>query len=89
MDHFKFLQKSLDSLGYSGQFLAKPDSPCLYLPDNSGPDGCAIFHKEDKFQQLQVHERVIQVWRVESNQVNTEGNLQGDYIETGYHGRGH
>jgi nocturnin len=46
VDHFKFLRKWLASLGYIGHFLPKPDSPCLYLDDNSGPDGCAIFYKQ-------------------------------------------
>ena len=38
VDHFSFLRKSLASLGYTGHFTPKPDSPCLYLPNNSGPD---------------------------------------------------
>lgn len=69
VDHFKFLQNSLASLGYVGHFLPKPDSPCLYLPDNSGPDGCAIFYKEDKFDLRNIDSRIIEVWRVQSNQV--------------------
>mgnify|MGYP005701053089 FL=1 len=39
VDHFMFLRKSLASLGYVGHFTPKPDSPCLYLTNNSGPDG--------------------------------------------------
>ena len=39
VDHFMFLRKSLASLGYVGHFTPKPDSPCLYLSNNSGPDG--------------------------------------------------
>jgi len=69
VDHFRFLQKSLGPLGFSGHFLPKPDSPCLYLPENSGPDGCAIFYRADKFQLQGLAERVIEVWHVESNQV--------------------
>merc|ERR1719244_1140600 len=29
--------------------MPKPDSPCIYLEDNNGPDGCAIFFKSDQF----------------------------------------
>ena len=31
VDHFKLLEKALGSVGYSGRFLPKPDSPCIYL----------------------------------------------------------
>ena len=70
VDHFKFLRKSLASLGYVGHFLPKPDSPCLYLADNSGPDGCAIFYKQDKFDMLNIDKRIVEVWRVQTNQVS-------------------
>ena len=49
--------------------MPKPDSPCLYLPENTGPDGCAIFYKKEKFDLEKWEKRVIQVWHVESNQV--------------------
>lgn len=70
VDHFRFFLKSLAPLGYHGHFFPKPDSPCLYLPDNTGPDGCAIFYKTKKFDLTKVHNRVIEVWHVESNQVS-------------------
>ncbi|TRY73758.1 hypothetical protein TCAL_12530 [Tigriopus californicus] len=69
VDHFRFFLKSLAPLGYHGHFFPKPDSPCLYLPENTGPDGCAIFYKTKKFDLTKVHNRVIEVWHVESNQV--------------------
>jgi nocturnin len=69
VDHFRFLRKSLSALGYAGHFFPKPDSPCLYLPENAGPDGCAIFYRKDKFDLQKVETRVIEVWHVESNQV--------------------
>jgi nocturnin len=56
-------------VGYVGRFLAKPDSPCLYLADNNGPDGCAIFVRRAQFQILAEHRRVLEVWRAPSNQV--------------------
>ena len=49
VDHFRLLERILASLGYRGSFVAKPDSPCLYVANNNGPDGCAIFYREDKF----------------------------------------
>ena len=51
------------------RFVAKPDSPCIYMEGNTGPDGCAVFYKEAKFSLVSWHSRVLQVWRVESNQV--------------------
>ena len=69
VDHFRFFRKSLNALGYSGHFTPKPDSPCLYLPENAGPDGCAIFYKRDKFDFIQQNNRILEVWKVQSNQV--------------------
>ncbi|KAK8378476.1 hypothetical protein O3P69_011174 [Scylla paramamosain] len=39
VDHFGYLEKVLARQGYRGVFMPKPDSPCLYLPNNNGPDG--------------------------------------------------
>ena len=69
IDHFMFLRKSLAALGYVGHFIPKPDSPCLYLANNSGPDGCAIFYKKDKFDLTKLESRILEVWKVQSNQV--------------------
>ena len=69
LDHPKLLFKALQSIGYSGRFLHKPDSPCLYLPNNNGPDGCAIFYKTSKFDNISWATRVLKVWDVASNQV--------------------
>ena len=69
IDHFSFFRKTLATLGYVGHFTPKPDSPCLYLADNSGPDGCAIFYKKDKFDLVTLDSRVLEVWNVQSNQV--------------------
>ena len=27
------------------RFVPKPDSPCIYMEGNTGPDGCAIFYR--------------------------------------------
>ncbi|XP_075159935.1 NADP/NADPH phosphatase nocturnin isoform X2 [Haematobia irritans] len=75
VDHFKFLQTILGSQNYEGIFFPKPDSPCLYIEDNNGPDGCAIFFKRDKFELRNFDTRILEVWRVQSNQVAIAVNL--------------
>jgi nocturnin len=81
VDHFSLLERALGSVGYSGRFVPKPDSPCIYLPENNGPDGCAIFYKNSKFSLISESKRVLEVWRVQSNQVVLCLNLKHD--ETG------
>jgi len=76
VDHFNTLERALGSVGYIGKFVAKPDSPCIYMEGNSGPDGCAIFYRGDKFSCESWHSRVLQVWRVESNQVVLAATLR-------------
>ena len=50
VDHFEdFYLPSLRELGYEGLFVAKRDSPCLKFPNNSGPDGCALFYDGERF----------------------------------------
>lgn len=81
MDHFKFLQTMLATQNYEGIFFPKPDSPCLYITENNGPDGCALFYKKTKFDLVNYDTRVLEVWRVQSNQVTITANLR--VIETG------
>lgn len=69
VDHFDFLSRALATQSYSGIFVPKPDSPCVYIKDNNGPDGCAIFYKNDRFDLLEKHDKILQVWTVHSNQV--------------------
>jgi len=76
VDHFKLIKKALGSIGYHGRFVQKPDSPCLYLDSNNGPDGCAIFYKKDKFEMISKSSRVLKVWGVASNQVVLGLNLR-------------
>lgn len=66
----------LGSLGYEGVFYPKPDSPCLYIMDNNGPDGCAIFYRASKFELMSCMTRVLEVWRIQSNQVAIAANLR-------------
>ena len=50
VDHFPdFFQPRLKENGFEGFFKPKPSSPCLSVEGNSGPDGCALFYKTDKF----------------------------------------
>lgn len=76
VDHFSLLERALASVGYSGRFVPKPDSPCIYLADNNGPDGCAIFVRDAKFDIMDVGSRILEVWRVQSNQVVLALNLR-------------
>ncbi|XP_017036727.2 nocturnin isoform X1 [Drosophila kikkawai] len=76
VDHFKFLQTVLGSQNYAGIFFPKPDSPCLYIEQNNGPDGCAIFYKRDKLQLQGYDTRILEVWRVQSNQVAIAARLR-------------
>jgi len=69
IDHFKFFEKALGAMGYSGVFFPKPDSPCVYIKGNNGPDGCALFFRKERFELLHTDTRVIEVWKVQSNQV--------------------
>ena len=59
----------LQKIGYDGKFLPKPDSPCYHLPDNTGPDGCAIFYNTNRFVLFKTNHRVLKVKGVQSNQV--------------------
>jgi nocturnin len=77
VDHFPLLERALASLGYSGHFVPKPDSPCIYLPNNSGPDGCSVFYRAEQWQVVgEVRSRVLEVWHVQSNQVVLAVNLR-------------
>lgn len=81
VDHFKFLQTILGTQNYEGIFFPKPDSPCLYITENNGPDGCALFYKKSKFELVNYDTRILEVWRIQSNQVAIAANLR--IIETG------
>lgn len=59
VDHFSFISDHLSQLGFRGCFCPKPDSPCLYQANNSGPDGCAIFWRESKFELLQQNNIIL------------------------------
>lgn len=49
IDTYESLKPFMTSLGYTGVFMPKHQSPCLEQIDNVGPDGLAIFYKASKF----------------------------------------
>jgi nocturnin len=71
VDHFNFLKYVLGTQGYTGVFYPKPDSPCVYISGNNGPDGCAIFYRTNKFDLVNIESRILEIWRVQSNQVRS------------------
>ncbi|XP_008190601.1 nocturnin isoform X3 [Tribolium castaneum] len=76
VDHFNFLKYILGTQGYTGVFYPKPDSPCVYISGNNGPDGCAIFYRTNKFDVINIESRILEIWRVQSNQVALLANLR-------------
>ncbi|XP_068913744.1 nocturnin isoform X5 [Tenebrio molitor] len=76
VDHFNFLKYVLGTQGYTGVFYPKPDSPCVYISGNNGPDGCAIFYRTNKFDLVNIESRILEIWRVQSNQVALLANLR-------------
>ncbi|XP_076039771.1 nocturnin-like isoform X2 [Oratosquilla oratoria] len=76
VDHYSLLKRVLHTQGFKGIFFPKPDSPCIYIPDNNGPDGCAIFYDALRFKLLAHETRVVEVWHVQSNQVVIMVTLQ-------------
>ena len=57
VDHFSdFFQPRLSENGFEGFFKPKQSSPCLRVEGNSGPDGCALFYKTEKFSCLDKRE---------------------------------
>lgn len=71
VDHFGFFKHALGCCGYEGHFFPKPDSPTLYVPENNGPDGIAIFIRRDVFELLKVEKIVLKTTpeHVDTNQV--------------------
>jgi nocturnin len=59
----------LSRLGYGGIFVPKPDSPCNYMENNCGPDGCAIFWKLNRLDLIKYSKRILRVYKYQTNQV--------------------
>lgn len=57
VDHFHdFFKPQMEKLGYASAFLPKTSSPCLEMPENNGPDGCALFVRKTMFQVTLEHQ---------------------------------
>ncbi|XP_077574856.1 nocturnin isoform X1 [Stigmatopora nigra] len=70
VDHyFDTLQPVLARLGYSGKFCPKPWSPCLDVEGNNGPDGCALFFDESRFEFLDCVSLRLSAMMIPTNQV--------------------
>lgn len=68
VDCFSFLKNKLSSLGYEGEWVQKPSSPCIEMENNMGPDGCALFYRKDKFKLLEAKHVNLKNNGVETNQ---------------------
>ena len=55
--------------GYIGSFYPKPSSPCLYLKENYGPDGCAIFYNSRELNLVETDSIILKEKDKNSNQV--------------------
>lgn len=70
VDHYyDTLQPVLSSLGYGSSFCPKPWSPCLAVEGNNGPDGCALFFDQTRFQLLDGASVQLSAMRIPTNQV--------------------
>nr|XP_015821179.2 nocturnin isoform X1 [Nothobranchius furzeri] len=70
VDHYyDTFQPIMASLGYCGSFLAKPWSPCLDVEQNNGPDGCALFYRQSRFNLLTTAHLRLSAMMLPTNQV--------------------
>ena len=84
VDQFDFLTETLQTVGYTGIWFPKPDSPCLYTPNHNGSDGCALFWKTDSII-LKSSENVVlkNSTLSDTNQVSIIGRFQIKNISEG------
>ncbi|XP_051557938.1 nocturnin-like [Myxocyprinus asiaticus] len=70
VDHyFDMFQPVLASLGYQSSFCPKPWSLCLDVENNNGPDGCALFFNEKRFQLINTTHLRLSAMMLNTNQV--------------------
>lgn len=70
VDHYyDTFQPILRNLGYSGNFFPKPWSPCLDIEGNYGPDGCALFFDQSRFEFLESMSVRLSAMLIPTNQV--------------------
>lgn len=60
VDHYHDLfRPELSKHGYESTFFPKYDSPCLNFPNNSGPDGCALFYLSARFELIRKKDVIL------------------------------
>ncbi|KAF7663151.1 hypothetical protein LDENG_00216860 [Lucifuga dentata] len=70
VDHYyDTFQPILAGLGYKSNFCPKPWSPCLDVEGNNGPDGCALFFDQSRFEFLDSVNIRLSAMRIPTNQV--------------------
>ncbi|XP_029932900.1 nocturnin-like isoform X1 [Myripristis murdjan] len=70
VDHYyDTFQPVLAGLGYSSNFCPKPWSPCLDVEGNNGPDGCALFFDQSRFELLDSMSIRLSAMLIPTNQV--------------------
>ena len=70
VDHYyDTFQPVLRSLGYGGHFFPRPWSPCLDVQGNNGPDGCALFFDQSRFELLESVSVRLSAMMIPTNQV--------------------
>ncbi|KAM4584722.1 nocturnin-like isoform 3-T3 [Odontesthes bonariensis] len=70
VDHYyDTFQPVLAGLGYGSHFCPKPWSPCLDVEGNNGPDGCALFFDQSRFELLDSVNLRLSAMMLPTNQV--------------------
>ncbi|XP_072240298.1 nocturnin-like isoform X2 [Leuresthes tenuis] len=70
VDHYyDTFQPVLAGLGYGSHFCPKPWSPCLDVEGNNGPDGCALFFDQSRFELLDSVSVRLSAMMLPTNQV--------------------
>uniref|UniRef100_UPI00398EB292 nocturnin-like isoform X1 n=2 Tax=Pristiophorus japonicus TaxID=55135 RepID=UPI00398EB292 len=82
VDHyFDTFKPILSGLGYHSTFFPKPSSPCLDVEHNNGPDGCALFFLQERFELIDSVTIRLVARMLQTNQVAIVQTLR--CIETG------
>lgn len=70
VDHYYDTFKPvMRTLGYGGNFFPKPWSPCLAVEGNNGPDGCAIFFDQSRFELVDSTSVRLSAMLIPTNQI--------------------
>ncbi|XP_036597082.1 nocturnin-like [Trichosurus vulpecula] len=66
--YFNTFQPLLSRLGYQGTFFPKPWSLCLDVEHNKGPDGCALFFLQNRFELVNSTNITLTAMTLKTNQ---------------------